>query len=50
MILSREQIQDLIEAVNHYKYHHTSIASSRYKELSNIVDLLTKNKHNENIS
>lgn len=50
MELSNEQIQALIEAVNHYKYHHLSINSSRYDELSHIVDLLINHKYNEDIS
>jgi hypothetical protein len=50
MELTNEQIQTLVEAVNHYKYHHVCINSSRFDELSHIVDVLTKQKNNEDIS
>lgn len=45
--LTREQLNDLIDAVKHYQYHHLSITSSRYEEFSNILNVLTKAIDNE---
>jgi hypothetical protein len=46
--LTREQLNDLIDAVKHYQYHHLSITNSRYEEFSNILNVLTKAIDNEN--
>lgn len=47
--LTREQLNDLIDAVKHYQYHHLSITSSRYEEFSNILNVLTKAIDNEDL-
>lgn len=46
--LTTEQLNDLIDAVKHYQYHHLSITNSRYEEFSNILNVLTKAIDNEN--
>lgn len=50
MELSAEQLQDMMHAIRHYQYHHVSINNPRYEDYSNILKVLAKEKHNENLS
>ena len=50
MELSAEQLQDMMHAIRYYQYHHVSINNPRYEDYSNILKVLAKEKHNENLS
>jgi len=50
MKLTVEQLKDVMHAMRYYQYHHISIKSPRYEEFSNILNTLSEEIKNANLS